>query len=610
VLQLAGDESSESRQRFHAEEARRRKLLDQIHELKGNVRVVCRIRPVLPSDEAHGNVALAVQRVSREIVRIDTRDFEFDEVFGMRASQEDVFEEVRPMVESVLEGHHACIFAYGQTGSGKTHTMAGTPDDRGVNHRSLACLFEMFTAALVAGAMDACTVHVSNVEIYNERVRDLLVPAGSANDLEIRQDLTLGVHLPNVKRTPASSMDEVLDIIAQGNRNRAQGHTDMNAQSSRSHSVVMIDVEIARKDFLAPAHGRLVLVDLAGSERLNKSGVSGERQREAQNINKSLSALGDVIAALGSKQGHVPFRNSKLTYLLQDSLGADNKVMMIVQVAPTLYNAPESACTLAFGARARAVELGKARAKDVRPAPADVERVKRTEQRAAALERQVAETAAKLADVEARAERADLMLAKANERVAAVTAERDEFAAKLALALKPRAVASPQPQPQPAQQQRPAHIPLPAVAAAAIVRQPATSAWRRVPSPRHSTTSNLSRPSLDSLPSPPPRQPMFPPPQQPSLRLPLREATNVFHDAPVKRSFAPAANDEPVAMARRTFFTNGGGGGGNNSAVEERVAKLAAYKLAKENERPRPTWGASGALGGQMPMRVPAGVRR
>jgi kinesin family protein C2/C3 len=173
---------------------------------------------------------------------------------------------------------------------------------------------------LESGAMTACRFFVSNVEVYNERVRDLLVPTGASSDLEIRQDLQRGVHLPTVQRLAAESMDHVLDIIQQGmcgvggrcgrgptcaaagQRNRAQGHTEMNAASSRSHSVVMIDVETQRPDSTSLAKGRLVLVDLAGSERLNKSGVSGERQREAQNINKSLSALGDVIAALGSKQ--------------------------------------------------------------------------------------------------------------------------------------------------------------------------------------------------------------------------------------------------------------------------------------------------------------------
>jgi len=192
ALTLASKEKEDAIARYKTEEARRRKLLDLVHELKGNIRVVCRIRPVLPSDVAHGSTAIAVQRVSREIVRMDTRDFEFDEVFGQRSTQEDVFEEVRPMVESVLEGHHACIFAYGQTGSGKTHTMAGSSTDRGVNYRSLETLFDLRLAGIDSGAVTSCHFFVSNVEIYNERVRDLLVMPGLANDLEIRQ----GKHKP------------------------------------------------------------------------------------------------------------------------------------------------------------------------------------------------------------------------------------------------------------------------------------------------------------------------------------------------------------------------------------------------------------------------------
>jgi len=347
---------------YKMEETRRRDLLNQLHVLKGNIRVVCRIRPVNKIDEEKGSKDIAVHRVSREMVRCGTRDFEFDEVFGPKQTNTNVFEEALPMIESVFEGFHACIFAYGQTGSGKTFTMSGSPSDRGVNYRAVERLFEMRDAMLATGMYASINFYLSNVEIYNETVRDLLGKSGDANELQIRQDLENGVYLPGCTRVKAETPKAVWESMELGQKNRAQALTRMNSESSRSHSVFIVELE-AIETGSRIVRGKLILVDLAGSERLSKSGVSGERQREAQCINKSLSALGDVICALGAKAGHVPFRNSKLTYLLQDSMSKQNKVMMIVQTAPTSYNLQESLCTLSFGARARAVELGRAEAR-------------------------------------------------------------------------------------------------------------------------------------------------------------------------------------------------------------------------------------------------------
>lgn len=366
----AAAERDEAKRMYLAEEKRRRQLLKTILDIKGNIRVVCRIRPTLRGEEDKGSANVAIQRVSREVVAAEGKTFEFDEVFGTNSTQSQVYEEVKPMVESVMEGFHACIFAYGQTGSGKTHTMSGPPNDRGINYRSLETLFQMRDAGIASNSFTSVEFRVSNVEIYNEKVRDLLNnnnnnntggAGGEDNVLEIRQDQIRGIHLPTCTKVECRALSDVWEAMARGQRNRAQAHTLMNHESSRSHSVVMVDVDITDTVNGRYLNGRLVLVDLAGSERLSKSGVSGERQKEAQNINKSLSALGDVLHGLSSKSDHVPFRNSKLTYLLQDSMGQDNKVMMVVQVAPTQYNLPESLCTLAFGARTKAIELGRAK---------------------------------------------------------------------------------------------------------------------------------------------------------------------------------------------------------------------------------------------------------
>jgi hypothetical protein len=366
-----GQERDEAVLRYRQEEARRRSLLDMVHELKGNIRVLCRIRPKLSSDVDKGQDEIVISRIGREIVKLDNKEFVFDHVFGPTTTQEEVYEEIEPNIMSVLEGIHACIFAYGQTSSGKTYTMSGTRSDRGINYRAIETLFTLRDAGIQTQSIEQCKISVANVEVYNERIRDLLRSSSSSggsgnNWLEIRQDLEHGIHLPDCTWKEVFSPQDVWDIMEFGQANRAQAHTNMNCESSRSHSVVMVEVNVWRNENGGgdgeTTKGRLILVDLAGSERLSKSGATGERQKEAQNINKSLSALGDVIAALGNKKTeHVPFRNSKLTFLLQDSMMNNNKVMMIVQVAPTLYNAQESLCTLGFGSRARKVEMGQAK---------------------------------------------------------------------------------------------------------------------------------------------------------------------------------------------------------------------------------------------------------
>ncbi|KAH9259974.1 hypothetical protein BASA81_001734 [Batrachochytrium salamandrivorans] len=406
------------------EEERRRSYLAQLLEIKGNIRVLCRIRPVNKMDESKGGSGnLAVVRVNRETVRCDAREFEFDEVFSPSSTNQTVFEEALPMVESIFEGHHACIFAYGQTGSGKTHTMTGTRQDRGVNYRAVELLFERKKQMLTSGAFANVVFTISNVEIYNESVRDLL-SSGSTKELQIRQDLVKGVHLPDCTLIEANQVDTIWNLMEVGQKNRAQALTKMNSESSRSHSIFIVDVHVASLGEGLVQAGKLILVDLAGSERPSKSEVSGERLKEAANINKSLSVLGKVIAALGAKSQHVPFRDSKLTYLLQDSMGAQNKVMMIVQTAPTQFNSQESMCTLLFGSSARSVQLGRAEARSSKPKPNLVQQNEfmaekyQLQQRLMAAERSLAEALA-------RAERAERLVKQHETTISKTEKDRD-----------------------------------------------------------------------------------------------------------------------------------------------------------------------------------------
>ncbi len=274
--------------------------------------------------------------------------WEFDEVFGTDTTQEQVYKEVSGLVTSVLDGYNVCIFAYGQTGSGKTWTMSGPPDNRGVNTRALD---ELFRRSRERSGDWNDTISVSLLEVYNEQIRDLLSADGKSDDkLEVKMG-EYGNYVPGLTQVPVDSLEAVIRLIAFADRNRSQAVTNMNEHSSRSHMMLTVTIVSEYKPTGMMTRGKLNLVDLAGSERIEKSGAQGVALKEAQNINKSLSALGDVIAARAQKAGHVPFRNSTLTYLLQDSLSQDSKTLMIVCVSPVMYNADETFCSLNFAAR-------------------------------------------------------------------------------------------------------------------------------------------------------------------------------------------------------------------------------------------------------------------
>ena len=319
---------------------------------------------------------LARRSVGPASRRAEEKRFAFDRVFGPDATQSDVYAEISPLVTGALDGFGACVFAYGQTGSGKTHTMGGaadaSPGDEramGLNERALTELFEAAEArreGTEGGLEDAAvfTIVVEMREIYNERVRDLLVPLPEKE--EVWRGGAAGERMLDAKDSakPARNAEEedecvasvtrvvvrdaahALDVIREGASRRASAATALNERSSRSHSVVTVSVEGALVASGARVAGRLHLVDLAGSERVSRSEASGDRLKEAQHINKSLSALGDVVAALLEKRAHVPFRNSKLTGLLADSLGGDAKVALLAHLSPEPASLPETASTL------------------------------------------------------------------------------------------------------------------------------------------------------------------------------------------------------------------------------------------------------------------------
>ncbi|KAG9143182.1 hypothetical protein Leryth_010113, partial [Lithospermum erythrorhizon] len=355
----------------------RKKLHNTILELKGNIRVFCRVRPFLFDEVVSTETKVVSFPTSPDTIGrgIDltqngqTHCFSYDKVFTSEASQDDVFVEISQLVQSALDGYKVCIFAYGQTGSGKTYTMMGKPgiaDQKGLIPRSLEQVFETRQTLQLQGWK--YDMQVSMLEIYNETIRDLLSPNRPNSDVSridnmgkqyaIKHDANGNTHVSDLTIVDVRSSKEVSYLLDRAAQSRSVGKTQMNEESSRSHFVFTLRISGVNESTDQQVQGVLNLIDLAGSERLSKSGATGDRLKETQAINKSLSSLSDVIFALGKKDEHVPFRNSKLTYLLQPCLGGDSKTLMFVNVSPDPSSVGESLCSLRFASRVNACEIG------------------------------------------------------------------------------------------------------------------------------------------------------------------------------------------------------------------------------------------------------------
>lgn len=334
-----------------------------------NVRVVVRCRP-MNEKEVAGGCGLAVNvEENRGIITVKNtgarsgeppKQFTYDRVFGVNTKQVDVYNDAaRPIVNCVLEGYNGTIFAYGQTGTGKTFTMEGVrtvPELRGIIPNSFAHIFGHI--AKMDGDI-RFLVRVSYLEIYNESVRDLLGKDQTAT-LEVKERPDVGVYVKDLSSYVMNNADDLDKTMTVGNKNRSVGSTNMNERSSRSHAIFTITVECSEKGADGQHHvrmGKLHLVDLAGSERQAKTGATGQRLKEATKINLSLSTLGNVISALvDGKSTHIPYRNSKLTRLLQDSLGGNSKTVMIANIGPADYNFDETISTLRYANRAKNIK--------------------------------------------------------------------------------------------------------------------------------------------------------------------------------------------------------------------------------------------------------------
>eukprot|EP00347_Sterkiella_histriomuscorum_P007099 403350261 len=295
--------------------------------------------------------------VAQSDTGVSSNKFTFDRVFDMASTQKEVYDiAAKPIIDSVLEGFNGTIFAYGQTSSGKTHTMQG-PDIENLEMQGIIprMVRTVFNRIETANENIEFTVKLSMIEIYMEKIKDLLDP--SKDNLKIHEDKQKGVYIDNVTETYVSEELEVQDIMKLGNSNRSISATLMNAESSRSHSIFILTVTQNNLEDLSCKTGKLYLVDLAGSEKIAKTGAVGQTLDEAKTINKSLTTLGKVITALTDKKSsHVPYRESKLTRILQESLGGNSRTCLIITCSPHPYNDAETLSTLRFGQRARNIK--------------------------------------------------------------------------------------------------------------------------------------------------------------------------------------------------------------------------------------------------------------
>ncbi|KAH6724145.1 kinesin family protein-like protein [Leptodontidium sp. MPI-SDFR-AT-0119] len=362
----------------------------------GNVRVVVRVRAFLPREVERGAECLIEMNPNTQATSllvpndtdpantrsktrkvIEEKSFTFDNSFWSHdtkdehyAHQEDVYNSLgEEFLDHNFEGYHTCIFAYGQTGSGKSYTMMGTPDQPGLIPRTCEDLFQRIEAAHNETPNISYNVRVSYFEVYNEHVRDLLVPVHPNQPpyyLKIRESPTEGPYIKDLTDAPVRNISEIMKFMKMGDASRTTASTKMNDTSSRSHSVFTIMLKQIHHDMdtdeTTERTARIRLVDLAGSERAKATEATGARLREGSNINKSLTTLGRVIAALADPKQHrpgkrskdiVPYRDSILTWLLKDSLGGNSKTAMIACIAPSDYD--ETLSTLRYADQAKRI---------------------------------------------------------------------------------------------------------------------------------------------------------------------------------------------------------------------------------------------------------------
>ncbi|XP_033749240.1 myosin-9-like [Pecten maximus] len=354
-----GEENKTLTENYNSERVLRRKYFNIVEDMKGKIRVYCRARPLSGTEKERGNVSV-LKSPDEYSISVDssrgTKEFTFDQIFMEASTQEKIFEDTNNLIQSAVDGFNVCIFAYGQTGSGKTFTMIGDKAQQfpGIAPRAFERIFEL---AQELRSKFTITVTAYMMELYNDKLIDLFAKPGTSDEdkMEIKKDKKGMVFVQGSCVKDAHNAKELGALFDEGSKNRHTASTKMNAESSRSHLIIGIMMESVNKATGQVLKGKLSLVDLAGSERVAKTGAGAEQLKEAMSINKSLSALGDVISALSSDQQFIPYRNNKLTMLMQDSLGGNAKTLMFVNISPADYNQDETIISLMYASRVKLI---------------------------------------------------------------------------------------------------------------------------------------------------------------------------------------------------------------------------------------------------------------
>ncbi|PKY56924.1 kinesin-domain-containing protein [Rhizophagus irregularis] len=322
---------------------------------RNNIRVVCRFRPQNSRERREGGIPIIKYDDNGDSCRMEGKEFQgnftFDRIFQPETQQKFFFDEsIKPIVDDVIKGYNGTVFAYGQTGSGKTHTMMGDMDYEEYKGLIPRIVEQIFHSNISSPSTTECTVKASYMEIYMEKIRDLLNPKN--DNLPIREKKNR-VYVKDLLEIYVGSVQELYEVIRRGGNSRIVAYTDMNTESSRSHSILVITVNQKNLNDGSVKSGKLLLVDLADFEKVGKIGQT----LEVKKVNKSLSALGIVINALvDGKSTHIPYRDSKLTRILQESLGGNSRTTLIINCSPSSFDEAETLRTLRFGMRAKNIK--------------------------------------------------------------------------------------------------------------------------------------------------------------------------------------------------------------------------------------------------------------
>ena len=349
--------------KYQEESTLRKRYFNMMEDMKGKIRVYARTRPLTKKETGekqqfslHFPDEFTIEHPWKDEKK--NRSYLFDTVFPAETSQESVFEDTKYLIQSAFDGYNVCIFAYGQTGSGKTHTIYGDDANPGLTPRAIEevmrCVYEGGDKGKFSVKMEAYML-----ELYQEQINDLLLPPSKMKappKLDIKKDAKGWVTVTNSTVVPVGSKEDIMNVIDAGLSVRKTTSTKMNVESSRSHLIFSLIIETTDLQTQQVTRGKLSFVDLAGSERVKKSGATGDTMKEAQAINKSLSALGDVISALADEKAHIPYRNHKLTMLMSDSLGGNAKTLMFVNVSPADGNLEETQNSLTYATRVRTIK--------------------------------------------------------------------------------------------------------------------------------------------------------------------------------------------------------------------------------------------------------------